>query len=135
MNHLALNKEISTDEVREVLLEVLDIQSEDLFVCASVENLKYVPVDGMANIVIRSIGGDFPLNIEIYSDSNLTDEDFARAFCIKHRIKAIISDETTNPYQWVVLGVSASNDMVVLVDARELDDNDSFVVLKITPKL
>jgi hypothetical protein len=126
------NLNIADDVIQVAVAEffVIDIQS-----ILVIEDICDPSVPSNRGILIerRDIGGDFPLVItcyvesELLSDRNSSELDWIISLCHKLGCKALISDLDLNPYSWYFVGEDRSV-LGIYVNAAKLDDHGQFEI-------
>ena len=132
MNCLALTLVVEQDVLKEVLAEFFGVSPADVFACNTEEDLINAPPNNPVNVVWRTIPGDFPMWLDVYSRQDASsDADLAAAFVTEFEVDALISDLSPNPYQWIQVCAPDARKALVHVDAVQLDEQDAFVIERV----
>lgn len=81
-------------------------------------------------LVVRRVrGGDFPLELEVYSQAGnqLSELDLAKRIACEFECRCLIADETPNPYSWIEVS-AIGTPRAVFVDVESLDEREEFVL-------
>ena len=84
--------------------------------------------------VIQRRGGDFPCSVSIYPQGpgpRPAERDLARRICVHAGVRALISDDTPNPFRWIA--VDEEGDLPVFLDPDALDRDEWVLDRALTP--
>jgi hypothetical protein len=128
MYDLHLEGEPSHADIRRALAETLGLDETAIILVAEVYQLP-VPSASAVACVVRDRGGQFRVSLEIYpgAASDIPESDFAMRMCRHLKCRCLISDDSTNPYRWLLVTGSAEP-QPVYVSVRHLDDDGAFVL-------
>ena len=83
------------------------------------------------NIVAQNIGGDFPQQLSVYVDRSETDAELAAFLARNGNLEVVFSDDTLNPFRWMV--ESGKEARAFFVDVEAFDEG-AFVIDRFDPE-
>lgn len=129
MNSLLLSRVVEQDVFVAVLAKFYGVSPAEVFVGERDEDLVDAPPDSPVMVIQRTAEGEYPLWLEVFSRREpSSDAELAAAFVAECGVDALISDWTPNPYQWIRVCAPHARQVLVYVDADQLDDHNAFVV-------
>lgn len=128
MYDLHLEGEPSRASIRRALAEAFGLDEEGIILVAEVCELP-VPSASTVACVVRGRGGQFRVSLEIYpgGPTELAEPEFARRVCRQLGCRCLISDDSINPYRWLLV-TGTAEPQPVHVSARSLDCDLAFVL-------
>ncbi|NES18239.1 MAG: hypothetical protein F6K41_04740 [Symploca sp. SIO3E6] len=127
---MLIDRHLTANEVVTTVSKLLLIPVADILV---IDDITSVRVDLKTKVVCENtaIGGDFPMMLSIYlRDPNLGELDIKAStgqFSGMLRCKCLISDESVNPYSWLLIQ-GTTDCQIVYLDPDKLDENEEYVV-------
>ena len=126
MNCICLAKEIPAERLVKLLKKYFRLGDVKIACFHSVDEFNDRGTSGGANIIFTPLTGDFKLWVDLYGFPETTDDELAQFIAKLTGAAVLITDDSINPYQWIL--VSPSGKRLVHVNPAALDDQDSFVI-------
>ncbi|NET57174.1 MAG: hypothetical protein F6K47_13730 [Symploca sp. SIO2E6] len=127
---MLIDRNLTADEIATTISDLLLIPLADILV---VDDITSVNIDLKTKVVCENtaIGGDFSMMLSIYlRDPNLGKLDIKAStgqFSSMLRCKCLISDESANPYSWLLIQ-GTTDCQIVYLDPDKLDENEEYLV-------
>ncbi len=115
INELILSKKLSDQDIVKAVSLALSIESETVVIYNSEDEFRNTDSPGKAHIIKTvDLSDDYPLSMDIWSQSDLTDEQFAKVFVSLFRMKVIIENlEASTPYDhWILFNYPSEKSYV-----------------------
>ena len=128
MYDLHLEGEPSPAEIRQALARAFGLDDERIRLVPEVCELP-VPSPSTVACVVHSRGGQFRVSLEIYpgEPTAVPEAEFASRVCRELGCRCLISDDSLNPYRWLLVTAEAEP-QPVQVSPLHLDDDLAFVL-------
>jgi hypothetical protein len=124
MNQLFLEKHVEREALLKELQDVLG--EENINIYSSVDHsFSHKDFAGYF-LVLTELPGEFPLSVEIYPETNKTDEEICIYLSRCFNCQVLFADKSNNPYSWNVLKNQRIGN--VQVDPEFLDKKNGFRV-------
>jgi hypothetical protein len=127
---LVTDRNLTEHEIKHAISKAFNISPKSIFV---VDDITEFDVDEQVRVVCERIemSGDFPMRISIY----LRDEQLVPSnsqtmlgdLCDLMKCQCLVSDESPNPYQWLLIQ-NSKNWRSVYIDPVKLDENEEFSI-------
>ena len=127
---MLIDRHLTANEIVTTVSELLLISLADILI---VDDITSVKVSPKTRVVCENtaIGGDFSMLLSIYlRDPNLGELDIKALtgqFSNMLRCKCLISDESVNPYSWLLIQ-GTTDCQIVYLDSDKLDEKEEYVV-------
>jgi len=116
MNEMFLSRVLSQPVIDELISRYFSIPTGTLAYVSEFEDL----CDQSGRVVLlQEIGGSFPQQISLYHFPETCDSELAAFLAQEAKLDALYSDDTVNPYRWMVH--SQGQTRAVFVDPEVLD--------------
>ncbi|NER46418.1 MAG: hypothetical protein F6J92_06935 [Symploca sp. SIO1A3] len=125
-----IDRHLTANEIVTTVSELLLISLADILI---VDDITSVKVNPKTRVVCENtaIRGDFSMLLSIYlRDPNLGELDIKALtgqFSNMLRCKCLISDESVNPYSWLLIQ-GTTDCQIVYLDSDKLDEKEEYVV-------
>ena len=126
MNCIALSLFLEPAEIRKLVSLALNTDESRVFVASCDEELLNYPVNSLINVVFTKVPGEFPLWLDICSESNTNDLDIAKSAQKYTDSPVLISDDSNDPFTWLYW--SGNQLLKVSIDPIFNDETDGFKI-------
>ena len=126
MNCIALSLFLEPAEIRKLVSLALNTDESRVFVASCDEELLNSPVNSLINVVFTKVPGEFPLWLDICSESNTNDLDIAKSAQKYTDSPVLISDDSNDPFTWLYW--SGNQLLKVSIDPIFNDETDGFKI-------
>jgi hypothetical protein len=128
MYDLHLEGEPAHAEIRRALARAFGLDDERIVLVSEVCDMP-APSPSIVACVVRSRGGQFRVSLEIYpgEPTAVPEAEFASRVCRELGCRCLISDDSLNPYRWLLVTAEAEP-QPVQVSPLHLDDDLAFVL-------
>ena len=125
MNEVYLSRMVSHRQLDAWLAAFYGIEPGTMRIHASDDEFIESAGAYAVNVVAQHIGGDFPQQLSVYVDRSQTDAELAAFLARKGNLEVVFSDDTLNPFRWMV--ESGKGGKAFFVDAEAFDEG-AFVI-------
>ena len=127
MNSVGISQKLTKREIQQIFSKVLSIDHASIGVFA--DETELVNRDRYARkIVVKDLPGEFPRWFDIYPAKD-TDLEIAMRLVEVLNVQVLISDDTVNPYRWIVC--TEKGQSAVYIDSDFFDATGGFKIERI----
>lgn len=119
-------------EMFEVLSQIFNVQRDEIFISAEMPKVNLEPHIRIICQTFLAKNMEFPFRIEIYLRDRMlspqNDIALLSGFCKLLKCRSIISDESADPYAWLVLDDNFNVDNIFIKNIEEYDHVEEYEV-------
>lgn len=126
MIDLFIDRQLSDEETQEILSNVFKIGTQEILIVREANWPERLSDNIQLVCVLHNTGGEFPLTISLYLQDyrldDLNDEKLTMQICHEGHCRALIGDNSVNPYTWILID-SSGKKIPVLIDSETKEIN------------